>query len=278
MSSTLQLPCPSFLRVGFFVFFLHNRIMNILQEIFTDHYEEIKYTLHPRPAEMENIDKMINCGDPSYGGAMYGCIHCGNLKFVPFRCHSRFLTCGNKYSMDRTTSMSFKLVNVRHRHCVFTIDASLRDFFLQDRSLLNCLFHSVSSVVLRLFSKMNKHKNFTPGFIMVLHTFGRDLKWNPHIHCLISEAVTVMMLSGVMSLISTILSFAMLSVLLSSRKCCSASVLLLKKFLPVVIWNMNTASMFMPNPTVVTLRLLPNILAGILVALSLPFQGRFLYR
>ena len=25
------------------------------------------------------------------------------------------------------------------------------------------------------------------GFIMVLHTFGRDLKWNPHIHCLISE-------------------------------------------------------------------------------------------
>ena len=132
---------------------------------------------------MENVDKMINCGDPSYGGAMYGCIHCGNLKFVPFRCHSRFCpTCGNKYSMDRTTSMSFKLINVRHRHCVFTIDASLRDFFLQDRSLLNCLFHSVSSVVLRLFSKMNKHKNFTPGFIMVLHTFGRDLKWNPHNH------------------------------------------------------------------------------------------------
>ena len=29
--------------------------------------------------------------------------------------------------------------------------------------------------------------NFSPGFIMVLHTFGRDLKWNPHIHCLISE-------------------------------------------------------------------------------------------
>ena len=82
---------------------------------------------------------------------------------------------------------SLQIINVRHRHCVFTIDASLRDFFLQDRSLLNCLFHSVSSVVLRLFSKMNKHKNFTPGFIMVLHTFGRDLKWNPHIHCLISE-------------------------------------------------------------------------------------------
>lgn len=29
--------------------------------------------------------------------------------------------------------------------------------------------------------------NFTPGFIMVLHTFGRNLKWNPHLHRLISE-------------------------------------------------------------------------------------------
>ena len=162
--------------------------MNVLQQIFTDYYEEIEYTLHPRKTEMENIDKMIHCGDPSFGGAMYGCPHCGNLKFVTFRCHSRFCpTCGNKYAMERTTSMSFKLVNVTHRHCVFTIDKSLREFFLKDRSLLDCLFHSANSVITRMFYKMNKSKNFTPGFIMVLHTFGRDLKWNPHIHCLISE-------------------------------------------------------------------------------------------
>ena len=162
--------------------------MNVLQQIFTDYYEEIEYILHPRKTEMENIVKMIHCGDPSFGGAMYGCPHCGKLKFVPFRCHSRFCpTCGNKYTMDRTTSMSFKLVNVTHRHCVFTIDENLREFFLKDRSLLDCLFHSVNSVITRMFFKMNKSKNFTPGFIMVLHTFGRDLKWNPHIHCLISE-------------------------------------------------------------------------------------------
>lgn len=162
--------------------------MNVLQQIFTDYYEEIEYTLHPRKTEMENINKMIHCGDPSFGGAMYGCPQCGKLKFVPFRCHSRFCpTCGNKYAMERTTSMSFKLVNVTHRHCVFTIDKSLREFFLKDRSLLDCLFHSANSVITRMFYKMNKSKNFTPGFIMVLHTFGRDLKWNPHIHCLISE-------------------------------------------------------------------------------------------
>ena len=162
--------------------------MNILQEIFRDHFEEMLFTLHPRSSVVENVDKMINCGDPSFGGAMYGCSHCGHLKFVPFRCHSRFCpTCGNMYSIDRTTEMSFKIINVRHRHCVFTIAEELRPFFLADRSLLNCLFSAVRSVVLRMFHRDNKTFLFTPGFICVLHTFGRDLKWNPHIHCLISE-------------------------------------------------------------------------------------------
>ena len=162
--------------------------MNILQSIFTDYYEHIIYELHPRPAVIENVNKMIHCGDPSYGGAMYGCPHCGNLKFVPFRCKSRFCpSCGNKYNQFRSFHMSCKLVSCVHRHCVFTIPAELRVYFLEDRTLLDCLFHSVRDVVLRMFSKMNKTENFTPGLICILHTFGRDLKWNPHIHALISE-------------------------------------------------------------------------------------------
>ena len=162
--------------------------MNVLQSIFSDYYEQIIYDLHPRSAVMENISKMINCGDPAFGGAMYGCPHCGTLKFVPFRCHSRFCpSCGNKYNQVRSSNMSFKLVSCVHRHCVFTIPEELRIYFLKDRKLLNLLFSSVRDVILRMFHKANKTELFTPGFICVLHTFGRDLKWNPHIHALISE-------------------------------------------------------------------------------------------
>lgn len=42
--------------------------------------------------------------------------------------------------------------------------------FLQNPSLLNCIFHSVSSVLSRMFFNLNHAKNFTPGYIMVLHT------------------------------------------------------------------------------------------------------------
>lgn len=169
-------------------FLVHNSLMNIIKKIFNDNYEIIKYALHPRRVVMENIEKMINCGDPSFGGAMYGCSHCGELKFVPFRCHSKFCpTCGSKYSNDRSTMMSFKLIRCTHRHCVFTIDEELRHFFLEDRSLLNCLFQAVRSVILDMFHKLNIGKNFVPGFVCVLHTFGRPLEWNPHIHCLLTE-------------------------------------------------------------------------------------------
>ena len=41
-----------------------------------------------------------------------------------------------------------------------------------------------------MFFKMNKSENFTPGFICVLHTFGRSLQWNPHIHVLLSEGAS----------------------------------------------------------------------------------------
>ena len=48
----------------------------------------------------------------------------------------------------------------------------------------NCstvFFAAVSECIYRQF------KGQTPAFICVLHTFGRDLKWNPHVHVLLAE-------------------------------------------------------------------------------------------
>lgn len=127
--------------------------MNILQKIFKEHYKEIVYILRPRKSIIENVNKMINCGDPSFGGALYGCTECGKLRFVPFRCKSRFCpSCGTMYSIDRTTAMSCKIINVNHRHCVFTIDDELRHFFAEDRSLLGLLFTAVQKNYLEIVS------------------------------------------------------------------------------------------------------------------------------
>lgn len=161
---------------------------SLFQSIFLDHYEEILYTLHPRRAEIDNIDRLLTCNNPDHGYAWYECKKCHTAKFVPFHCKSRFCpSCGVKYAMLRSASFTNRMFNCKHRHIVFTIDENLRHYFLDDRSLLNELFHAVSDVLFRMFFHLNKSENFTPGFVAVLHTFGRDLKWNPHIHVLCTE-------------------------------------------------------------------------------------------
>lgn len=47
--------------------------MNILQEIFHDHFEEMIYLPHPRDFVIENVEKMLNYGDPSFERTMYAC-------------------------------------------------------------------------------------------------------------------------------------------------------------------------------------------------------------
>lgn len=135
--------------------------MNTIQTIFRDHYEEIIYSMHLRQTKLNNITRLVECGVPDSGGTLY--------------------------AKKRAVAMSLKLINYTHCHCVFTVPEELRHFFLENRNLLNCLFHAVSRVIFYMFNKLNKHENFSPGFILVLHTFGRDLKWNPRIHCLLSE-------------------------------------------------------------------------------------------
>ncbi len=45
--------------------------MSILQDIFKDHYEEMIYLLNPHYSVIENVEKMIDCGNPAFGGPMY---------------------------------------------------------------------------------------------------------------------------------------------------------------------------------------------------------------
>ena len=39
--------------------------MNVIQKMLRDYYEIIEYDIKPRPVVMENIEKVINCGDGS---------------------------------------------------------------------------------------------------------------------------------------------------------------------------------------------------------------------
>ena len=164
------------------------------QQIFSDNFNNFLIdnpSLKIRPVVIDEINKMISCQDPSMGHAIYECPDCHKTYCVPFTCKSRFCnTCAIKYQMDRALEISSKLIKCEHRHIVFTIPEQLRIYFRKDRNLLNLLFRAAEDCIKFFFKKRAPRKKLTPGIVLVLHTFGKDLKWNPHIHCLVTEGAS----------------------------------------------------------------------------------------
>lgn len=162
-----------------------------IKQIFQDNWDNFvldNTDISIRPVVFEEVNKIINCGNPDFGYALYVCEHCGKFLKVPFRCKSRFCnTCGVKYAQDRALAMAKKSIRCKHRHIVFTMSDKLWSYFQKYRFLLDGLFDAASQAVLSWFHELNKSQNFKPGIMCTLHTFGRDLKWNPHIHMLCTE-------------------------------------------------------------------------------------------
>ena len=82
--------------------------------------------------------------------------------------------------------LKIQMPTCSHKHIVFTISKELREEFRKDRSLLKDLCDCASKVMQETLREQNKGQSFLPGIITVIHTFGRDLKWNPHVHMVMS--------------------------------------------------------------------------------------------
>ena len=166
-----------------------------LKDIFSDYWDDFlefadSKNLIIRDVVKRDVSRMIYCKSPELGFSLYKCPTCGNEKLVPHTCKSRFCnSCGIKYAKERALSIESKLITGNHRHLVFTISNLLWPLFLEDRNRLNFMFKAVSLTLNSWYNNQYKKENLnlSPGFILTLHTFGRDDKWNVHIHCLLSE-------------------------------------------------------------------------------------------
>ena len=178
----------------------------IIASIFEDHWEntylENKSIIDKyRPNASQEIQKIIDCANKNLGCSLYVCPHCNDIVFIGHTCKSRFCSsCGYKYKNTRVENVLQTAYNCNHRQIVFTIPEQLRTyFFFPFENRINLLFKAVRNTIYSILNesfKKNKQGilkkyiskiKYTPGFFAFLHTFGRNLKWNPHIHILIAE-------------------------------------------------------------------------------------------
>ena len=162
------------------------KIKNILEEHWDGFLEKYKNKI--RLNVKKEIEKVLRCKDTRYGFIQLKCDNCNTTKKIGFTCKSRFCTsCGKIYTDNWINNMLGNLINVKHRHIVFTIPKELREFFGIDRQRLKILPKCAAKAVTSWMHSLNKKEEFTPGIVTVIHTFGRDLKWNPHVHMMVTE-------------------------------------------------------------------------------------------
>ena len=162
-----------------------------IKDIFVDYWEDYKIKFanrRRRPIIDKVINNFLSCKTINLGWSVYKCPHCDETKIVPHTCKTRFCSsCGNKYNEDRAISIKSKLFRCNHRHVVFTIPEELRKYFRNNRKLLNLLFKASSETIKCWFKEKYKDQKITPAFVCVLHTFGRSLVFNPHIHMILLD-------------------------------------------------------------------------------------------
>ena len=143
-----------------------------------------KYEKRIRDAVFTNVRKVLQC-KISLGHAVYQCQSCLLTKQVHFTCKSRFCSrCGTVQTNTWIDKYQTTFLNIPYQHIVFTVPDILWPIIQIYRKIgLNILAQAATrAILLHTKSKFG----YTPAIMVVIHTFGRDLKFNPHIHLLIS--------------------------------------------------------------------------------------------
>jgi len=147
-----------------------------------------KYRFMTRPVEREEVEKMLKCRDYTQGHTTYECPQCGHTTTIPFTCKSRLCTvCGKKHTDAWADKVSKELLEVTHRHMVFTMPDKLWPYMEQHRQLLKDVMDTVKTTLEAVVNHRWTALQVVPGIITVLHTYGKDLKFNPHIHAIVTE-------------------------------------------------------------------------------------------
>ena len=130
---------------------------------------------------VETIVKMLSCGIRARGFHHYSCSNpkCLHSKNVTHSCSCRYCqTCGVKPTNDWINEQLETLPNCDWQHITLTMPDTLWPLF-KDWKLLNKL----PKLAADIFNEIaKKQKGIRIGMFMAIHTFGRSLNWNAHLH------------------------------------------------------------------------------------------------
>ena len=137
-------------------------------------------------AQRAAMSAIERCRTAALGGHVEQCDQCGEQRVAYNSCRSR--NCPKCQSLARVQWVEDRraeLLDTQYFHVVFTIPKEIAAIAFQNPEVVyDILFHATAET-LRTIAADPRHLGAEIGFFAVLHTWGQNLGYHPHIHCAI---------------------------------------------------------------------------------------------
>jgi len=135
------------------------------------------------------LGQLKKCRTAGLGYHLYKCNtnNCNQYKYQYHSCRNRHCpACGALQKEQWIADRKNELLPIPYYHVVFTLPHELNSIILGNRKQLYNLLFSAASQTLLSFAQNPVHLGATPGVLAVLHTWGQQLSFHPHLHCIVS--------------------------------------------------------------------------------------------
>lgn len=131
------------------------------------------------------LHAILSCRTRRLGGMLRACTHCGHAHVRWHSCRNRHCPrCQKGKQQEWIQARVRELPPVPYAHMVFTVPDILAGHCRADpERLYRALFEAASQSVRQLAAQKY---GITPGMIGVLHTWGQNLHYHPHIHLIVT--------------------------------------------------------------------------------------------
>lgn len=160
-----------------------------ISQIFQFGWDEYCKKFHPSEVQAKAAYCISNCKSGAFGYNISRCEECDYLDFHANSCRNR--NCPNCQAVLKTLwidKRNSELIDADYFHVVFTLPAELNPLIYANQTLFYTLLHRCSAETLLELCENKKYLGATPGIIQILHTWGQELNYHPHMHCIVSGA------------------------------------------------------------------------------------------
>ena len=133
---------------------------------------------------MANI---LACRTPAMGGTTFWCSSCHHYQYSYHSCGNRNCNkCGNEKAQQWLEQTGTLLLPVEHFMVTVTLPGELRQMARSHQALFYGLLMSCSAASIQTLGWDSRFVGGQMAMMGVLHTWGRDLSYHPHVHMIVA--------------------------------------------------------------------------------------------